>query len=326
MTKLLVRGAFFLWFILGANQAFSHAMAPSSLKINKNSNVSATLAWKQPIQQVQGVRLTLDIRGCNVQESPKDEIYADSVIQYFEIHCLNGFELLEIDINGLKNSNTYVIVEYLDSGHAYTNILDSSLTVFKFSDLENSRLNLSQFLSKGIKHLIMGYDHVLFVVGLLLLLKNRVKKLVIAISCFTIGHAISLGVSASGFTLLESIYVESLILLSLIWLALEVVSPNENIRISVKEKPYLLTLVFGVVHGLGFAGILMEFLQDKGEIWKQVFAFNIGVEIGQLLVVALVLPLLLFADKWVGQKVVNSLAGYSIGGASFYWLLVLFSS
>ena len=142
----------------------------------------------------------------------------------------------------------------------------------------------------GIEHILTGWDHLLFLAGLVLV-GGRVKGLIGVVTAFTVGHSISLALGAwSIFTPSPSI-VEPAIAASIAFVGVE------NFYIKDPSTRWRLTLPFGLIHGFGFAGALTEISLSKDSIAQALFGFNLGVELGQLAVLSVVLPIVLWAHK-----------------------------
>jgi len=172
-----------------------------------------------------------------------------------------------------------------------------------------------QYLVLGYTHILpKGLDHILFVLGLFLLCA-RVKPLLLQVTAFTVAHSITLGLSIYGVIALPSRVVEPLIALSIAYVALENLATREL-------KPWRLALVFlfGLLHGLGFAGVLRELGLPRGEFLTGLLAFNVGVEGGQLTVIAAALLLAWpFVHRgWYRHRVVIP-ASLVIAAIGIYW-------
>ncbi len=159
----------------------------------------------------------------------------------------------------------------------------------------------------GIEHILTGYDHLMFLFGLVLI-GGRTRSLVALITAFTIGHSISLALATLGIFSPSPIFIEPAIALSIAYVGVE------NFFVKNAEKRWRLTFPFGLIHGFGFAGALREIALPHAQVPLALFAFNLGVEAGQLGVLALLLPLLHFArkNKWFHEKGVKVLSGVII--------------
>jgi len=172
-----------------------------------------------------------------------------------------------------------------------------------------------QYLVLGYTHILpKGLDHILFVLGLFLLCA-RLKPLLLQVTAFTVAHSITLGLSIYGVITLPSRVVEPLIALSIAYVAIENLATREL-------KPWRLALVFlfGLLHGLGFAGVLRELGLPRGEFLTGLLAFNVGVEGGQLTVIAAAMLLAWpFVNRgWYRHRVVIP-ASLVIAAIGIYW-------
>ena len=154
--------------------------------------------------------------------------------------------------------------------------------------------SFKRFFVLGVEHILIGYDHLLFLAGLILVCQ-RFSEMAIIISCFTVAHSLTLALAALNFIVLPGNVVEPLIAASIVYVGVE------NL-LRVPQKRWVLTLCFGLIHGFGFAGVLRETgLGTEG--WNLVvplFSFNLGVEVGQIAVASVVLPVILTVRKWSG--------------------------
>lgn len=153
------------------------------------------------------------------------------------------------------------------------------------------------FFRMGIEHILFGYDHLVFLFGLVLV-GGRLRALLLVVTAFTLAHSITLGLAVLGVWAPSGQIVEPLIALSVAYVGVE----NQFVKDA--EKRWRITFPFGLVHGFGFAGALGEIALPKAEIPSALVAFNLGVEAGQLAVLALVLPLVLAARRraWFETK------------------------
>ncbi len=174
-----------------------------------------------------------------------------------------------------------------------------------------------QYLVLGYTHILpKGLDHILFVLGIFLL-SPRVKTMVLQVTAFTVAHSITLGLSIYGLVSLPSRVVEPLIALSIAYVAIENLITREL-------KPWRLALVFtfGLLHGLGFAGVLRELGLPREEFLTGLLTFNLGVEGGQLTVIAIAMLLVWpFVQRgWYRHRVVIP-ASLVIAAIGIYWTI-----
>lgn len=172
------------------------------------------------------------------------------------------------------------------------------------------------FFRMGIEHILFGYDHLVFLFGLVLV-GGRLRALLLVITAFTVAHSITLGLAVLSVVAPPGRIVEPLIALSVAYVGIE----NQFVKDA--EKRFRITFPFGLVHGFGFAGALGEISLPKPEIPGALVAFNLGVEAGQLAVLALVLPLILYArnNAWFADKGVK-LTSLGIAALGVVWFVL----
>lgn len=180
---------------------------------------------------------------------------------------------------------------------------------------------LKTYFILGVEHILAGWDHLLFVIALVLLVQSW-RMVVAAATAFTLAHSITLAGAALGFVGLPSAPVEALIALSIVFLAVEVLRRDEQPTWT-RRFPWIIAFLFGLLHGFGFAGALTSIGLPEGDIAAALLAFNIGVEAGQLLVIAVLLLLLAGIRKLASAALepVIQCASYGIGIIGAYWVI-----
>jgi hydrogenase/urease accessory protein HupE len=174
-----------------------------------------------------------------------------------------------------------------------------------------------RFLELGVHHILSGYDHLMFVAGLLLAAR-RTRELAAALTAFTAAHSVSLVLVVMGGVHLDPSIVEPLIAASIAWVGLE------NLLRRPHQTRWLLIFAFGVIHGFGFAGALTElgFGSSAVDVAVALFSFNAGVEAGQFAVAATLLPLVyVMRSRPVWQERLLPLCSATIVLAGGYWLV-----
>jgi hypothetical protein len=158
------------------------------------------------------------------------------------------------------------------------------------------------FLKLGVEHIGTGYDHLLFLFGLLIVARTFKSSLVV-ITCFTLAHAITLGVATFGWFALRPSITEPLIALSIVYVGVE-----NLVRHGEPKGRWLLTFAFGLIHGFGFASVLRDLGVGSTStgVAMPLFSFNLGVELGQLIIAAIALPILwqLRKQEWFESRFV----------------------
>ncbi len=180
--------------------------------------------------------------------------------------------------------------------------------------------NMYDFAVIGVHHILSGLDHILFVLSLLLVFASVREILKLTIT-FTIAHSLTLILAGTGVLMLSSRIVEPIIALSISFVALTTVFfAHKKWRGDMKAK-LLMVFGFGLFHGLGFAGLLEEIHVPKEKFVSSLFAFNIGIEIGQLIIVAVALPCIFYARKKLWYPYMIKTIAVLIGALGIYWAI-----
>jgi hypothetical protein len=186
----------------------------------------------------------------------------------------------------------------------------------------------ASYIPLGFEHILAGWDHLAFVLGLLLLVRRRadgglLRRVLGTVSAFTLGHSVTLALAALGAVSLRPAPVECLIALSIALMAREAARPADAPSTWSERWPWAVALGFGLLHGLGFAGALAEVGLPDGEIPAALAAFNVGVEAGQAVFVVAALGALALLRRLGARATALTLAGarYAMGGAAMYWTL-----
>ena len=166
----------------------------------------------------------------------------------------------------------------------------------------------AQFVIMGIEHILTGYDHLVFLLGLIIL-GGSFGSILKIVTSFTVAHSITLILASLEIVALPGRLVESIIAISILYVGVE------NLFIKNTNYRWLLTGAFGLIHGFGFAGALAETQIPKNHFFEAMLTFNVGVEIGQLFIVALLLPIILFLRRFDWN--VWLVRGISVGIALF---------
>lgn len=179
-----------------------------------------------------------------------------------------------------------------------------------------------RYLALGVEHILGGVDHLLFVLGLMLLV-NGAGRLIKTITAFTVAHSITLGAAVLGLIPLDRAPVEAAIALSIVLLAREIVVADRGLVHLAHERPWAVAFAFGLLHGLGFAGALGAIGLRSGDVPLALLFFNLGVEAGQLLFVAVLLLTAAVLGRVVHDLVprVRPAVAYVVGTVAVLWFV-----
>ena len=167
----------------------------------------------------------------------------------------------------------------------------------------------------GIEHILTGYDHLLFVLALLFLVGFN-RRLLWTITAFTVAHSVTLALSALGWLTLRAAPVEATIALSIVLVAGEAMHKEATLS---RRFPAVVAFLFGLVHGLGFAGALKEIGLPQNHLSVALLTFNVGVELGQVLVIAVAYAVYRTLAGWPRLVLARLPALYAIGSVAAYW-------
>jgi hydrogenase/urease accessory protein HupE len=226
--------------------------------------------------------------------------------------------ILSVEGVGKRYSAAMIKVVWLDGqSRVYTLTgAQPSVQLYGSADDQRGRGEIARAYTRlGIEHILSGIDHLLFVAGLLFLVGFR-RRLIGTITAFTLAHSITLALSALGWLTLRAPPVEAAIALSILLVASEALRDRDTLA---RRLPALVSFLFGLVHGLGFAGALKDIGLPQSHLPLALLTFNVGVEIGQLLMVGAVLVVvrLPLPQRWF--VVARRPALYGIGVLAAYW-------
>ncbi|MVT52969.1 HupE/UreJ family protein [Bradyrhizobium yuanmingense] len=306
--------------------ASAHESRPAYMQVTEVAPKRYEIVWRTPVRS--GMRLPVVLRlpdsARNVTEPTLRELQ-DSLVERRLIKLDNGLTGTRIEIVGLQATITdaLVRVQLLDGTYSTTLVRPSKPWI----EIAASRSSLevaSAYLMHGIEHILLGYDHLLFVLALILIVR-RGRVLLITVTAFTVAHSITLSLATLEVVHVPGPPVEATIALSILLLACEIIRSERGEASLTAQWPWLVAFSFGLLHGFGFAGALTEIGLPQGDIPLALFAFNVGVEVGQLLFIAAVLGALRLA-KWIKVPVVverhaRLATTYAIGIMAAYWFM-----
>ncbi len=212
------------------------------------------------------------------------------------------------------------VVLVQSGGKTWQSLLDAGKTEVALGGGETPLLGtITRYIGAGIEHIFIGYDHIAFLVAIILWAR-RIWPVIKIVTAFTLAHSLTLSLAALGIVVIPSAIVEPAIAASIIYVALE------NFFSRAIEKRWRDTFAFGLIHGFGFAGALQEFGLPRDALVPALASFNIGVEIGQIAIVSLALPVLIGLDRVFKTSPRRAPAlvyavSSGIGLLGIYWLL-----
>lgn len=331
MTRI-VAIAFLCLLTLSPSAALTHALEPGFLEITPFGPSEWRVTWRKP--QVKGQPMPIDAvlpEGCSPRRAGTPVFDGRAFLSGWVATCDNGLADGEIRIEGLERTRTDVLVRYAVSVGAtpQTTRLTAAVPAFTVP-VDPGPLGVAAgYFALGVDHILKGIDHLLFVLMLLLLIRDW-RPLLAAVTSFTIAHSLSLGAASLGWIVVPAPPVEAIVALSIAFLASELLhDQRESPRIS-ERYPWAVAFSFGLLHGLGFARALLEIGLPEGDVPLALLAFNIGVEAGQLLFIAICLalgaalarlyPHLVQGLITPGTKGLRALS-YGVGTLAAFWVV-----
>ncbi len=309
-------------FLLLSSVANADELRPAYLALQEVKTHTFTVLWKYPLNAKSINELTvIHPAGCEVQGEENrwfDELY---VVSRWNLICENGLANKSLGVTGLDSTSTELLlrIEFLDS----TTFVER-LTPVRNSIIVPERPTLNGVIKSyfviGMEHILTGTDHLLFVLCIMLLIKCN-KNLLLAITAFTMAHSITLILATLGYISLNPVLVETLIALSIVFLAYEVIREHKGLSGLSARYPWSVIFIFGLMHGLGFAGALGELGLPQNDIPVALLFFNLGVEVGQLLFICCVMVLMWMLRILTRKRLDNlkPFPAYAIGIAASFW-------
>ncbi|MGI9589954.1 MAG: HupE/UreJ family protein [Myxococcota bacterium] len=308
-----------------ATPAQAHRLAPSLLDLQETAAGGALeVLWKTPLQRPAGVELAPTLpEDCRVDGPARPGTEGTAATLRFRLVCEGGPVGRSFGVEGLGPSRTEAVVRVgLADGRRFQTVLRGDDPPFRVPERQRARDVVGAYLGLGFRHILEGLDHLLFVLALVLLV-SPIRRLVWTVTAFTIGHSITLSLATLGFMGLPQGPVEVAIAFSILVLAVEIADPRPQRSRLLARFPWLVAGLFGLLHGLGFAGALREVGLPQEEIPVALFAFNVGIELGQLAFVLVVLLVLALTRSWRRAAPVwlAKVPAYGIGSLAAYWCI-----
>lgn len=324
MSRLLARLCLLLLGCALAPQLMAHGLAPALLELREAGGGRYDVLWRPSLLQPFAVRPQLPA-SCRALGAPAET--ADSIGRItarWPIHCVGGLAGQQVSVAQLDRVGINVILRLQrQDGSVARTLLDARHPAWTLPASQVPAAVFPGYLQMGAGHLLSGFDHLLFVAGLLLLVR-RLRPLLITVTAFTAGHSLTLALATLGWARFDPRLTELAIALSILVLACELARPAGRPPSWLARWPAAMALAFGLLHGLGFAGALAEVGLPPAEIPLALLAFNLGIELGQL---ALIAGLLALAALWRRRPAAtDGLAGalralpvYAIGTLAAFW-------
>ncbi len=307
MNKLILS----LIFIFSSN-FFSHEFNPAHLLINETEELEYEALWMTPIKNL-GTSPELSFpKICEIEkELPfrQGKYLSEKIL----LKCGESLRGKAIQVSGLSILNDALVTINHFDGDRFEGLMN--LKVPEIIIPKDKQVYPTGYFYLGVEHLLGGVDHVFFVLGLIFLISGFIPLLK-TVTAFTLAHSITLAISVLGVFKLPSASTEALIALTIIYLAFELTKTESQIK-----RPWIMAFGFGLLHGFGFAGALSEIGIANDQLFLSLLFFNIGIEIGQLMIIPLV-GLVIYVLNFINLKnQFRMLITYGIGGMGVFWFV-----
>jgi len=311
--------------LLCASVGQAHELQPSSMELRQLTSERFEVIWRAPVYYRQPHPAKLELPGTwKTVGQPTVKQLPDSALHRHVVDVPGGvIDGAVIRFVGLESTITDVFARFvwLD-GNETTAIARPSQPWIEVIAQRSAWQVAWDYTVLGVDHILSGFDHLAFVLALLLLVKGA-RRLLITVTAFTLAHSITLAAATLGVLWVPGPPVEAVIALSILFLASELVKVNRGLPSLTARYPWIVAFTFGLLHGFGFAGALGEVGLPQNEVPLALLMFNVGVELGQLGFISVVL-IVTFVLKtlyrkwpaWLGQ-----LPAYGIGGVAAFWLI-----
>ncbi|MBE8191424.1 MAG: HupE/UreJ family protein [Alphaproteobacteria bacterium] len=325
MCRFFLLCLFFMGVSLSVSiSASAHEVRPGYIEINETSLDVFDIAWKQPVRDSVNQVAALGLRPvfpahCVRLNASTMHRRPGALIEQFSLKCEGGLLGFAVGVEGLQKTITDIFVRLtLSDGKTSTLRLTAQSPIASF---QGGGTGLVSYFLLGVEHLLFGFDHILFIIGLVFLVSGW-RLLVWTISGFTLAHSVTLALSALGAITLSPLFVEAMIALSLIFIGWELSRPPERRSHLATIYPQSVALGFGLLHGFGFAGVIAAIGLPRDAALAALALFNVGLEVGQLLLIAILVGgLALLRPTPETRTNIIQAACLLIGSLGVYWFL-----
>jgi hydrogenase/urease accessory protein HupE len=305
--------------------ALAHESRPAYLELRETGPGEYSVLWRTPVLSGQRLPLVLTLpQGVKNLREPVVMQLPDSLVERRWIDAgPGGLEGQRIEFTGLQFTITDVLarVELLD-GRNWIAIARPATPWIEVTAARSTWQVAGDYVVEGIRHILFGADHLLFVFGLMLIVGSG-WTLVKTITAFTIAHSITLAAATLGYVSVPTPPVEAAIALSILFLGPEIVRRWRGETSFTIRNPWVVAFAFGLMHGLGFASALSSAGLPPSDVPLALLCFNVGVELGQLAFVTVIVLI-----KWAFSRAhaswprwVTMLPGYAVGGLGAFWTI-----
>ena len=308
---------------LAALPARADELRPGYLEFTQQDAQTWKLVWKAPVLGGLATRTRPAFPDFCTQSPPQARVEGLVLVAESRLTCSKDLAGSQVGLSGMDAAFTDALLRIAPLNRPVQAArLTQDQAMVEVATVPDRWEVARSYFVLGVEHILEGYDHLLFVIALVLLI-GRTGAVIKAASAFTVAHSITLIGSTLGIVGLAQAPVEALVALSIIFLAVEIVK-RDPARPSLTERlPWLVAFLFGLIHGFGFAGALREIGLPESDVPTALLTFNLGVEAGQLVIIAAVMVLIALTRRFAPQALhpATLTATYLIGTISSFWFL-----
>lgn len=306
------------------NAAFCHEVRPAYLEINQIDSIHYAIIWKTPVTAGRTIQIRPILPEGFTMDLVKQKVTTGSMNQLYQGTYTASIIGQNIYIENLERTLIDVFTKIqLADDLTFTFLIQADKPYCHIPQTPNQYQVINSYIRLGIEHILEGYDHLLFVLALLLLISS-LSNLFWTVTCFTLAHSVTLALASLNIFSLPSAPVEAVIALSILFLAKEYIDVQRDKPSMTAKYPWAVSFGFGLLHGFGFAGALQDIGFPQQQLFTALLSFNIGVEIGQILFILICLTLYLIwtkAFKSKGHQQLKTILAYTIGSVASFWLV-----
>jgi hypothetical protein len=303
----------------------AHEIRPAYLEIREGADQSIYVLWKQPTvgNRRLPIRPLLSSGWLDENTASMTRGEAHLILRWTVLPPHAPLAGQRLTIKGLDRTMTDAFVRIVQAdGVELTRLVRPHEPELTIPSADKPSIPVADYVQLGVLHIWTGVDHLLYVLGLLLLVRQR-AALIKTITAFTVAHSITLAAASLGLVIVPQAPVEALIALSIVYVAVELVYLRRGRPGLTCRFPWIVAFAFGLLHGIGFAGALGEVGLPRGDIPLALLCFNAGIEIGQVAFVAVALtavrPIVTVAPR-AAALVLRSVP-HLIGSLAAFWFI-----
>ncbi len=305
--------------------SLAHDPRPLYVEVDTRDSNTTSVRWKTPASIDYGARPTVVLsEPCQPHGELLERRLSDSFSGERNFLCPKSMAEVSLEIHYPQtNPSLATVVRRLSSDGSDQALLQPGVTSWSVGAEETDTVSLTGYLQLGITHIFSGLDHLLFLICLVLLAITP-RRVIVAITGFTLAHSVTLALATLGFVVIPLAFVEALIALSIVFLAADIVRDKRSAL--AWRQPGIVAFLFGLLHGFGFANVLTHIGLPQGPAAAALLLFNLGVEIGQLAFLAVIMLIAftvrrLWRARPAADKLARQLIASGCGVVAAFWTI-----